>query len=221
MAYTDAGNTASNLEYVPTPKLLSYYHFGCVVNPLSKELIQSLIDNEVFDPQNGLRGIYQAQLDDDGDHRAERPIVRMFVFTLEDVPFGVVLARRVTSIPKVDYILHLYVKPEWRRKGYGRRMLHQMWYLGALPGMAMEETESSKHLLTSFPTVSPLRRPSALDRDYARCLRTLERKEKWTNEEGSLLCHETILDTLKAQHALIEQLRKQVNPHDNSITYPC
>lgn len=225
MAYTDAGNDVGYLEYISTPKLNGYYHLGCEVNPLTKDLIQQLILNDVYDPKytelhNGLRGLYEEQLEDDGNHAAARPITCMYVASLEGVPFGVVVARHTKHIPEVQHIVHVYVKPEWRRKGYARRLLTLMTRLMQVPGMAMQETDDNRRLLESFREIRPIRRPTPLDRELARCRRTLERKEKWTNEEGSLLCHEDILETLNAQAAEIERLRKLLNPNDNAITYP-
>jgi GNAT superfamily N-acetyltransferase len=226
MAYTDAGTANGDLIYIASPKLQSYYHLGCAVSPLTKDVVQLLIDHELFDGRynehhNGLRGIYQAQMDDDGSPNTDRPIARLHVFYEEGLPIAVLVARRVTTLSGVNYLLHVYVKPQWRRQGYGRRLLRQSLMFDNLSSMAMEETDLSKKLLTSFSAIRPIRRPTQLDRDYTRCVRALERNEKWTNEEGSLLGTETILATLKAQAEEIKRLRKQLNPYDNAIHYPC
>lgn len=210
----------------PHVTYVGYEHARCEFRPLDRKLIQELIINDLYDPNygenhNGLRGIYEAQLEDieaGCPLDDERPITKLYTARIHNKLAGVAVAVRTKQIPGVDYVLHLWVKPEYRSGGIGQRLVYMVTTVSNIPGLGMHETETSKPLLKKNRSIAPLRRPSQLDRDVQRCLRSLDPKNKWVTEDGGLLlCQATIVDTLLTQQALIAELRKQINPHDNSI----
>jgi len=225
MAWSEGENGV--LKEFPSLKIESYYQSSSLHRPINSGIIAWLLEYQLYDAQygpeqNGLRGLYQAQLDHflDGDAiNDERPILYMLIAQIGTVPVGVCTLRRVRGHKGVDHIVDLFVAPEHRRKGYGGQLLRRMWQFGA-PAMAMRETESVMALLRKYPTISPLRKPTELDRAYAAAVRTLDTKDRWTNQDGSVLCTVSILETLHGQRKLIEELRKQINPHDGSYQLP-
>ena len=202
-----------SLANTPASEVLytTYHQHNAPMRPTNKVLIRQLIRYNLFDPaftkdQNGLQGLFDAELHDD-----VKPILRLIVATVGlGTPVGVATIHRILDHPDVDHVTHVFVTPDMRNKGVGNQLIKKV--LNTMhPGMGMNETELSKPLLRKHRSIWPMRKPTVLDRDLKRCLRALE-GQKYVTEDGSaILCSETVVDTLKAQDAKIKELQRQLD----------
>ena len=207
-----------NGQFVATPhrdavlRYETFYHSHCGLHPVTNDIITGLMKAGVYEAkyskeQNGMLGIYNEQLEFVWTGETDSPISILVVAYKGDAPVGAALVRRVRNQPDYDHICHIFVKPLFRNEGIAKRLLDAI-HRANLPGVAMQVTDLSRHVLRSRRWMIPIHPPTALDKDVRRSLRALQ-KGGWTNAEGSLLCHQTVIDTLEAQQALIVELRKK------------
>lgn len=192
---------------------------------LASSLIGQLISNQVYDSryehfQDGMLGTYTSHLNALEDEPTERPISVLVIPHVNDQPFGAAIARSGSVVPGLTHDAHVYINPDRRRQGYGKRAC--MALVRALPDaqLGMVETDDSKNLLRELSGIRAVRKQTPLERDCAAALRALTESFVWTDQNGSVLGHEAIARTLSEQHALIRELQQRLDPDDDAILPP-